>query len=89
LSRLTNRQEQRSACLDRQTAERAGIGGVKRRELAAVCELDDRGRVQDVVARPGKTPGKRTLACVKKALAGLTFPCLGGLKVCPEYVIIE
>jgi hypothetical protein len=51
--------------------------------------LDASGKVQDVVTQPGETPDPAALICVKQALAGLTFPCLAGFKVCPEHIIIE
>jgi hypothetical protein len=27
--------------------------------------------------------------CIRSALAGLSFPCLAGSEVCPEFVCIE
>jgi hypothetical protein len=55
--------------------------------------IDATGKVQDVIAEPPpyqpSTVSPEVLACEKKALQGLVFPCLAGLTVCPEYVIIE
>jgi radical SAM superfamily enzyme YgiQ (UPF0313 family) len=56
----------------------------------AMIVLDENGQVSDVVVRPGEeAPGPEALACIKKALSGLTFPCLAGFKLCPEFVIVE
>jgi hypothetical protein len=55
--------------------------------------IDATGKVQDVIAEPppyqSSIVSPEVLACVKTALQGLDFPCLAGLSVCPEYVIIE
>ncbi|MFO0762337.1 MAG: radical SAM protein [Byssovorax sp.] len=48
--------------------------------------LDAGGQVVDVTGGPGTDA---LTACVKSALAGLSFPCLAGFEVCPEYVIAE
>ncbi|MBI3201945.1 MAG: cobalamin B12-binding domain-containing protein [Myxococcales bacterium] len=46
--------------------------------------LDAKGRVQRVDG------GKPALAqCIRRVLAGLSFPCLASFDVCPEHVIIE
>ncbi len=48
--------------------------------------LDVGGKVVDVVTTPN-TPAINQ--CVTAALAGLSFPCLASLEVCPEYAIAE
>ncbi len=48
--------------------------------------LDAGGKVVDVVTTPN-TPALNQ--CVTAALAGLSFPCLASLEVCPEYAIAE
>ncbi len=48
--------------------------------------LDPSGKVVDVVTTPD-TPALNQ--CVTAALAGLSFPCLASLEVCPEYAIAE
>jgi radical SAM superfamily enzyme YgiQ (UPF0313 family) len=49
-----------------------------------VITLDATGAVA------GVTSASQALAdCVKKALAGLSFPCLAGFDVCPEFAIAE
>jgi anaerobic magnesium-protoporphyrin IX monomethyl ester cyclase len=51
-----------------------------------IIVLDAKGNVVQVNA----DPSAQALAdCVKKALTGLTFPCLASFEVCPEYVIAE
>jgi radical SAM superfamily enzyme YgiQ (UPF0313 family) len=51
--------------------------------------VDAGGNVVDVQPQPGASVPQDILACVKKALAGLTFPCYAGMTVCPEYAIAE
>jgi radical SAM superfamily enzyme YgiQ (UPF0313 family) len=46
--------------------------------------LDSKGRVQRV---DGGSPAHAR--CVRRVLAGLSFPCLASFEVCPENVIIE
>jgi radical SAM superfamily enzyme YgiQ (UPF0313 family) len=48
--------------------------------------LDANGTVIAVTADPS---AQAVADCVMNALAGLTFPCLAGFEVCPEYVIAE
>jgi len=48
--------------------------------------LDASGKVVAVTADPS---AQAVADCVMNALAGLTFPCLAGFEVCPEYVIAE
>jgi hypothetical protein len=48
--------------------------------------LDATGTVVQVNADP---TAAALADCVKKALTGLTFPCLASSEVCPEYVIAE
>jgi hypothetical protein len=50
--------------------------------------LDAAGQVADVIGRWGAEDAE-TLECYRSALDGLSFPCLAGSEVCPEYVIIE
>jgi hypothetical protein len=50
------------------------------------------GRLADI--RPGPHAGDDTLRpevldCLRAAFADLTFPCLAGYEVCPEFVLIE
>jgi hypothetical protein len=40
----------------------------------------------DTAVLHGGAEGEST---TKSALAGLSFPCLAGSEVCPEYVIVE
>jgi hypothetical protein len=53
-----------------------------------VIVLDASGKVQDVVTKAdgGTSP---VADCIRAALQGLAFPCMGGFRVCPEYVIME
>jgi anaerobic magnesium-protoporphyrin IX monomethyl ester cyclase len=62
-----------------------------------VIEIDATGRVTTVrgpwdagVSRYEADGGHTDVqSCLEKALAGLTFPCLAGAHVCPEYIIVE
>jgi radical SAM superfamily enzyme YgiQ (UPF0313 family) len=51
--------------------------------------VDTNGTVLDVQPQPGASVPQDVLTCIKKALAGLTFPCYAGMTVCPEYAIAE
>ena len=53
--------------------------------------VDASGQVSDVqCARGDPTDEQRqTMDCIQAALNGLSFPCLAGFEVCPEYMIIE
>ncbi len=64
-------------------AAAAGVCGVEVRIV-----LDDSGQVADVVGRGSSVPPE-TISCIQTALSGLTFPCLAGSQVCPEYICIE
>jgi len=48
--------------------------------------LNDAGRVTDVRSRGASTD---VVACVRRALDGLTFPCLASFTICPEFAIAE
>lgn len=48
--------------------------------------LDANGKVVGVVTTPSTPPLDQ---CVTAALAGLSFPCMASLEVCPEYAIAE
>jgi hypothetical protein len=48
--------------------------------------LDPSGAVVEVRTSP-ESP--ELAACVRSALAGLTFPCLASFEVCPEFAIAE
>lgn len=48
--------------------------------------LDPSGAVVDVRTVPDSP---ELAACVRSALAGLTFPCLASFEVCPEFAIAE
>jgi radical SAM superfamily enzyme YgiQ (UPF0313 family) len=61
-----------------------GCGGYTARIV-----IDSAGNVVDVVPYDSSAPALATAECMKSALAGLTFPCLAGTEVCPEYVIVE
>jgi anaerobic magnesium-protoporphyrin IX monomethyl ester cyclase len=55
-----------------------------------MVEVDGNGKVMDI--RPRKDDDQippDAIECLKKALKGLSFPCLAGYRICPEYVIIE
>jgi anaerobic magnesium-protoporphyrin IX monomethyl ester cyclase len=55
-----------------------------------VIVIDASGRVIDVQSRDASNPAAaESLACIRQALEGLTFPCLAGYQVCPEYLIAE
>ena len=54
-----------------------------------VIVVDAQGKVTDVQPQVSGGVPPEILACVKAALAGLTFPCYAGLTVCPEYAIAE
>ncbi len=51
--------------------------------------LDATGAVVGVTVKPGHMVPDGVLQCVKTALDGLTFPCLAGYEICPEFVIAE
>jgi hypothetical protein len=55
-----------------------------------MIEVNEDGKVLDI--RPRKDEDQipaDAIECLKKALKGLSFPCLAGYQICPEYVIIE
>jgi len=55
-----------------------------------MIEMDEHGKVLDI--RPRKDEDQippDAIEGLKKALKGLSFPCLAGYQICPEYVIIE
>ena len=52
--------------------------------------IDPSGQVAGVTTAHSSEPLDPEIeSCVLNALAGLTFPCLAGYTVCPEYVIAE
>jgi hypothetical protein len=51
--------------------------------------LDENGRVSDVRAANDSEEAAEARRCVLAALGGLRFPCLAGMQVCPEWVIVE
>jgi hypothetical protein len=66
------------------------IQGCIRGGESVVIELDGAGKVLRVLPQPVSDPSAQQAArCVQAAALGMTFPCLGGYRVLPEYVIIE
>ena len=51
--------------------------------------LDASGAVVAVTADPGSKVPPEALQCAETALKGLTFPCLAGYQICPEYIVGE
>lgn len=53
-------------------------------------EVDGKGKVVDIKTKnKDSSTAAAAVACIKKALKGLSFPCMANHKICPEYVIIE
>ncbi len=66
------------------------VSGCGADRFSVVIELDAQGKVQTVTPQdPSSADAARAARCVQAAAVGMTFPCLAGYRVVPEFVIIE
>lgn len=66
------------------------VSGCAADRFSVVIELDAQGKVQTVTPQdPSSADAARAARCVQAAAVGMTFPCLAGYRVVPEFVIIE